>query len=151
MKNIKKVLASALLCGICACSALPVYAAETEQELPDNGVQVETSIIGDGNSRGVSWGEGKLIHANPWGRKPYAYAKSSTYKGKAYRIGALTRCISNNRVDSTAWAINANASSVTSATIIARTEKNVQFNGEHKIQDTYNSGWKFGTTQANYK
>lgn len=42
------------------------------------------------------------------------------------------------------------ATSVTSATIISRTESKVKFNGEHRLQDTASSGWQAATTSASY-
>lgn len=48
------------------------------------------------------------------------------------------------------WATKSNASSVTSGTIIARTESGVKFNGEHRLQDTSSSGWQSASTSASY-
>lgn len=47
-------------------------------------------------------------------------------------------------------ATKSNASSVTSGTIIARTESGVKFNGEHRLQDTSSSGWQSASTSASY-
>lgn len=117
----KKLLASSLLCGLCIFSSIPVHASEVEG--PDTGIQRTEAALTDGVTR-ASWGTGTLIHENPLGRKPWAYAKTSTYAG--------------------------NASSVTSGTIIARTESGVKFNGEHRLQDTSSSGWQSASTSASY-
>ena len=117
----KKLLASSLLCGLCIFSSIPVHA----------------SALTDGVTR-ASWGTGTLIHENPLGRKPWAYAKTSTYAGNAYSIKARTKVTSGGYTDYTSWATKSNASSVTSGTIIARTESGVKFNGEHRF-DNYNS------------
>jgi hypothetical protein len=143
----KKLLATSLLCGLCAFSTLPVHAAEPEG--PYTGIHKEVSTLSDGKTR-VSWGEGELVHANPVGRKPWAYAKTYTFAGNAHSIKARTKCKSNGQTDYTSWAEKSNASSVSSATLVARTESDVKFNGEHKIQDTSTSGWQTATTSVSY-
>lgn len=79
----KKLLASSLLCGLCIFSSIPVHASEVEG--PDTGIQRTEAALTDGVTR-ASWGTGTLIHENPLGRKPWAYAKTSTYAGNAYSI-----------------------------------------------------------------
>lgn len=143
----KKLLATSLLCGLCAFSTLPVHAAEPEG--PYTGIHTEVSALSDGVTR-VSWGEGKLTHANPLGRKPWAYAKTYTFAGTAHTIKARTKCKSGGQTDYTSWTTKSNASSATSATLVARTESNVKFNGEHEIRDTSASGWQTATTSVSY-
>lgn len=72
----KKLLASSLLCGLCIFSSIPVHASEVEG--PDTGIQRTEAALTDGVTR-ASWGTGTLIHDNPLGRKPWAYAKTSTF------------------------------------------------------------------------
>lgn len=119
----KKLLASSLLCGLCIFSSIPVHASEVEG--PDTGIQRTEAALTDGVTR-ASWGTGTLIHDNPLGRKPWAYAKTSTYAGNAYSIKARTKVTSGGYTDYTSWATKSNASSVTSGTIIARTESGVK-------------------------
>lgn len=143
----KKLLASSLLCGLCMFSSIPVFAAESEG--PDTGIQQTEAALTDGVTR-VSWGKGILTHENPLGRKPWAYATTKTHAGKAYSIKARTKVKSGGYTDYTSWATKSNSSSVTSATIISRTESNVKFNGEHRLQDTSSSGWQSANTSASY-
>lgn len=143
----KKLLASSLLCGLCIFSSIPVHASEVEG--PDTGIQRTEAALTDGVTR-ASWGTGTLIHENPLGRKPWAYAKTSTYAGNAYSIKARTKVTSGGYTDYTSGATKSNASSVTSGTIIARTESGVKFNGEHRLQDTSSSGWQSASTSASY-
>ena len=75
----KKLLASSLLCGLCIFSSIPVHASEVEG--PDTGIQRTEAALTDGVTR-ASWGTGTLIHENPLGRKPWAYAKTSTALNK---------------------------------------------------------------------
>lgn len=63
---------------------------------------------------------------------------------------ARTKVTSGGYTDYTSWATKSNASSVTSGTIIARTESGVKFNGEHRLQDTSSSGWQSASTSASY-
>lgn len=107
----KKLLASSLLCGLCIFSSIPVHASEVEG--PDTGIQRTEAALTDGVTR-ASWGTGTLIHENPLGRKPWAYAKTSTYAGNAYSIKARTKVTSGGYTDYTSWATKSNASSVTS-------------------------------------
>lgn len=62
----------------------------------------------------------------------------------------VTKVTSGGYTDYTSWATKSNASSVTSGTIIARTESGVKFNGEHRLQDTSSSGWQSASTSASY-
>ena len=143
----KKLLASSLLCTLCMFSSLPVSAAEVSE--PDTNIQQTEAALTDGRTR-VSWGKGILTHQNPIGRKPWAYATTKTYTGKAHSIQARTKVKSGGHTDYTSWSTKSNATSVTSATIISRTEKKVKFNGEHRLQDTASSGWQAATTSASY-
>lgn len=104
----KKLLASSLLCGLCIFSSIPVHASEVEG--PDTGIQRTEAALTDGVTR-ASWGTGTLIHENPLGRKPWAYAKTSTYAGNAYSIKARTKVTSGGYTDYTSWATKSNASS----------------------------------------
>lgn len=79
----KKLLASSLLCTLCMFSSLPVFAAEVSE--PDTNIQQTEASLTDGRTR-VSWGKGILTHQNPIGRKPWAYATTKTYAGKAHSI-----------------------------------------------------------------
>lgn len=99
----KKLLASSLLCGLCIFSSIPVHASEVEG--PDTGIQRTEAALTDGVTR-ASWGTGTLIHENPLGRKPWAYAKTSTYAGNAYSIKARTKVTSGGYTDYTSWATN---------------------------------------------
>ena len=45
----------------------------SEVEGPDTGIQRTEAALTDGVTR-ASWGTGTLIHENPLGRKPWAYA-----------------------------------------------------------------------------
>lgn len=145
--KIQKLFALPLLCGSILLSSTSVFASETaEVESP---VQQTFSISSDGISR-ASWGRGILTHANPLGRKPWAYATSKTFAGKCYTLKARTKVQSGGKTDYTSWATKNNASSVTSATIIARTENGVKFTGNHEFRDTATSGWQYATTNKSY-
>lgn len=98
----KKLLASSLLCGLCIFSSIPVHASEVEG--PDTGIQRTEAALTDGVTR-ASWGTGTLIHENPLGRKPWAYAKTSTYAGNAYSIKARTKVTSGGYTDYTSYSI----------------------------------------------
>lgn len=141
----KIVLLCTLVFSLVTISA---HASEFEEEI-EGPQQTVTAITTDGKTR-VSWGEGLLEHANPLGRKPWAYAKTKTFAGTAYSIKAKTTVKSGGYTDSTSWATRSNASSATSATIIARTESGVSFTGNHEIKDTSTSGWQNTTTLAKY-
>ena len=143
----KKLFIIPLLCASLFFGSTSAFAAEPiEVEGP---VRLTVAAAGDGRTR-ASWGQGKLTHANPLGRKPWAYATSSTYSGTCFKIKARTKVISDGQTDYTSWAVKENASSVTSATMIARTEENVTFNGLHEFKDTSSSGWQYATTSASY-
>ena len=142
----KKKLLMCLLCGCMCITPFTTHAATNEVEAP---VEQTVETATDGVSR-ASWGKGTLTHANPLGRKPWAYAKSETYAGTCYTIKARTKVVSGGYTDYTSWATKNNASSVTSATIVARTEDNVKFTGEHRFQDTSTSGWQSATTTKSY-
>lgn len=143
----KKLFVIPFLCVSLFLGSITAFAAEpVEVEGP---VQQTVQAAGDGVTR-ASWGYGTLTHANPVGRKPWAYATSSTYAGTCYTIKARTKVVSGGETDYTSWATKNNASSATSATIVARTESNVTFNGEHQFRDTSSSGWQYATTSASY-
>lgn len=145
--KMKKTFALSLLCGS-LCLASPIaHAAEFEG--PDNGIQQTVISASDGRTR-ASWGKGILTHANPLGRKPWAYATSKTHAGNCHTIRARTSVVSGGYADYTSWNTQYNASSATSGTLIARTESSVTFNGEHEFRDSASSAWQYARTSASY-
>ncbi|MDO4489813.1 MAG: hypothetical protein Q4B85_01890 [Lachnospiraceae bacterium] len=143
----KKTFILSVLCASLIAGSTSVYAASTgEIEGP---IQQVTAVASDGRTR-ASWGYGTLTHANPIGRKPWAYATSSTYNGNCNVIKARVKVESGGETDYTSWAIKYNSPSAPSATIIARTETNVTFYGLHDFQDTSASGWQHAITSARY-
>lgn len=146
MKVKKGLLLSILYGSLCL---LPSSIQAAESESPEVAAHEITAIVTDGMSR-ASWGTGTLTSANPLGRKPWAYATTETFAGTAYIVRARVSVTSGGYTDSTSWAEEYNAASVSSATIIARTETGVIFTGEHSIRDTASSGWQGVTTSESY-
>lgn len=144
----RKLFVIPFLCVFLFLGSIATFAAEPVEEV-EGSIQQTVATAGDGLTR-ASWGYGTLTHANPIGRKPWAYATSSTYAGTCYRIMARTKVISGGETDYTSWTTKSNESSATSATIVARTESNVTFYGEHRFRDTSSSGWQSATTSASY-
>ena len=143
----KKRLLIPLMCVSLLFNASPVFASYHAEN--EGAVQQIIAPSGDGLTR-VSWGYGTLTHANPIGRKPWAYASSSTYAGTCNIIRARTKVESDGTTDYTSWAIGHDSSYVESATIVARTESGVVFIGQHEFQDTETSGWQYAETRATY-
>ncbi len=142
----KKII---LLCTLVftLTSTFPTDASEIEEvEGPE---QTVTALATDGKTR-ASWGQGALTHANPLGRKPWAYAKSTTFAGTCHTIKAKTTVKSGGYTDSTSWATRSNSASATSSTIISRTESSANFTGNHEFRDSANSGWQHAATSAKY-
>lgn len=147
MKMKKFLLLIVMSASICI---IPSSAKEPVSANRDIGIHKKTAVIMD-KTKDASWGVGSLVSHNPLGRKPWAYAMTETHAGSiAYEIKARISADSGGTTDYTSWAVNNNASSVTSATIIARTENNVLFTSEHRIQDTASSSWKGTTITESY-
>ena len=141
---LSSVLATSIFAGLCT----PVFASTNATYVSDDAI-VSVCELSDGVTK-ASWGQGTLTSKNPLGQKPWAYAKTSTYSGNAYKLRAQT-IVNNDGIstDSTLVAEKMNTSSVQSLTLTAKTEK-CTFTGKYSLQDTSSSGWQTATTSKTY-
>lgn len=126
---------------ILSLSVGTVLAADVET--PDDGYEtVEAYIMPENGARSVSWGK---ITLKMSGTKS-AYAKTSTYSGKAYYIYAkITGRDAEGAIGAKTKSAN-NASSVATDVAFSRnSKKSVTWTGLGKIQDTKDSATKKGT------
>lgn len=128
-------------------SAVLVYAADLAPV--DDFEVVSKAVLSDGVSR-VSWGEGALVCSDPLFANPQGYAKTYTYAGTAYRIGASVSVTdSDGNTYSSAETLELGASEAISATIVSKISK-CTFTGYHRIKDKSDSNWQSGTSTVSY-